>query len=342
MMETDTRLLPCKGFVDLQVNGFSGVDFSSPSLTEERFSEACRAILQKGTAAFLPTIITSTSEVYKRNLSIMASVIQREEFGRRIPGIHIEGPFISSEPGAVGAHNPRCVRKPDRDFFRRLLEWADQRVCMLTLAAEPEGACGLTRFAVEHGITVSVGHSLAGEKELDRIADAGATAFTHLGNGLPNMLPRHRNTIWAALANDRLAVTLITDGHHLPTPILKTIFKAKGVENCIVISDAAPLAGKPPGTYETLGNKVVLEPSGLLHNPEKKCMVGSSATMFECMNHTASLGMFTFADLMALGWSNPLALTGIKPGVIAPPADYEVCYNTQAKRFLIHSHKAES
>ncbi len=95
-------VLDIPGFVDLQVNGFVGVDFSSPDLTEESFVHACRALLQRGTAAFLPTIITSPLEVYARNLPILARGIALPEFQGRLPGIHLEGPFISPSAGRGG------------------------------------------------------------------------------------------------------------------------------------------------------------------------------------------------------------------------------------------------
>ncbi len=112
--------LDIPGFVDLQVNGFVGVDFSSPDLTEESFVRACRALLQRGTAAFLPAIITSPLEVYERNLPILARGIALPEFRGRLPGIHLEGPFISPQPGAVGAHNPAWTRPPDLDLLQLL------------------------------------------------------------------------------------------------------------------------------------------------------------------------------------------------------------------------------
>ena len=116
------------GFVDLQVNGFLGVDFSSPALTEEDFVLACRALLAQGTAAFLPTVITSTLDTYARNLPMMAEVMAREEFQGRLLGFHLEGPFISRVPGAVGAHNPAYVRDPDVALLEQLLNWAGGRV----------------------------------------------------------------------------------------------------------------------------------------------------------------------------------------------------------------------
>ncbi len=299
------------GFVDLQVNGFLGVDFSSPALTEADFILACRALLAQGTAAFLPTVITSSLDTYARNLPLMADVMAREEFQGRLLGFHLEGPFISRVPGAVGAHNPAFVCDPDAALLAQLLDWAGGRVRLLTLAAELPGADNLARCAVERGITVSIGHSLFTVTDLDRMADAGATALTHLGNGLPNVLPRHDNPLWVGLAHDAYTAMLITDGHHLPAAVIKTAARAKGAGRFIVVSDASPVAGLPPGRYHVLDNDAILEPSGRFHNPEKQCLVGSSATMAQCMAHLASLDVFSEVELKQVGWGNPLRLIGL-------------------------------
>jgi N-acetylglucosamine-6-phosphate deacetylase len=306
------------GLVDLQVNGYKGVDFSGADLTEDSFVHACRGILQAGTTAFLPTMITSTTEVYERNLPIMAAAMERREFVGRVLGIHVEGPFISPEAGARGAHNPKWIRKPDVDCLRSMVQWAGQRVRIITIAAEVEGADKLARWCIEHGIVVSLGHHMACEVDLEKLRQAGAAALTHLGNGVPANLPRHKNPIWAGLANDGLSATLITDGHHLPPSVLKTFIRTKGPSRCIVVSDCTALTGMSPGRYNVLGNDVILEESGRVYNPVAGHLVGSAAAMLQCMNYLASLKLLTVEQLLAVGFHNPLKLLGIGSNDIAP------------------------
>jgi N-acetylglucosamine-6-phosphate deacetylase len=314
------------GFVDLQVNGFLGVSFTASDLAEEDAARACREFLARGTAAFLPTIVTSPEEVYRRNLPLLAKVLARSEFAGRLLGIHVEGPFLSGKRGAVGAHNPAWVRAPDPGLLERMQEWAQGRVRFLTIAADQPGAEELARRAVKLGIAVSLGHHLAKCEDLARLADAGATALTHLGNGVPNEVHRHVNPIWAGLAEDRLTALLISDGHHLPREVLKVMIRAKGVARIGITSDAAPIAGMPPGKYHTLDQEIVLEPSGLLHNPTKGFLVGSSATMFQCMNVLAGLRLFTVDELWTMGFANPLRLIGVAASAVAParpPVEYD-------------------
>jgi N-acetylglucosamine-6-phosphate deacetylase len=273
-------------------------------------------MLAAGTTAFLPTMITSSEESYRRNLPIMAKLIQSQEFRGRLLGIHLEGPFICSNEGARGMHNPDWIRKPDARFFQKLIDWADGCVKLTTIAADAPGAEELARYAARRGISVSLGHQMAGEEDLDRLVNAGAVAITHLGNGVPAMLPRHHNPIWAGLAEDGLAAMIITDSHHLPASVVKTIVRAKGPQRCVVVSDASPLAGLAPGNYPAPGlpgRKVVLTDSGQLYDPVTGYLVGSSATMLQCMNWLASLRLVSPTELAAMSFYNPLRLIGLDP-----------------------------
>ncbi len=306
------------GLVDLQVNGFKGVDFSDAELSVESFTTACRQILASGTSAFLPTVVTGSPEVYRHNLPLIANVLRQEEFDGRLLGIHLEGPFISPADGARGAHDGRWVHHADIEYLRQLLDWAEGQVRLLTVAAGIDGVEKLIECAIGEGVTVSLGHQMADSAAIDRAAAAGACALTHLGNGVPAVLDRHNNPIWAGLANDDVSAMIITDGHHLPDSVIKTFIRAKAIERIIITSDASPIAGLPPGRYETLNNVVVLDESGRLYNPQTGYMVGSSATMLDCMNYLASLRMLTVEQLVRVGFDNPLKLIGVKPSALRP------------------------
>ena len=321
------------GFVDLQVNGFKGVDFSSGELTEEKFAQGCGQILENGTSAFLATVITSPVEVYKQNLGIIADVIERDEFKGQLLGVHLEGPFISPEPGARGIHPLECVRKPDIGLLEQMIDWSKDNVKLLTIAAEIEGAEELARYAIGRGITVSLGHHNANEEDLEKLAQAGATSLTHLGNGVPMNLNRHNNPVMAGMANDELAATMIADGHHLPPTVLKNIIRAKEVSRCIVISDASPVAGMAPGRYNSFGGNVVLEEDGRLYNADSGYLAGSSATMLECMNYLASLRLLSDEQLLDVGFFNPLKLIDVKADSIRHVK--EIQFDNQKKLFTL-------
>jgi len=330
-------MIDIPGFVDLQVNGCKGIDFSGDDLTEDMFIQACQNILAVGAAAFLPTVITGSTEMYRKNLPLIANVIQSDQFNNQVLGIHLEGPFLNPQPGPRGAHNPKYIRKPDLDYFRQMLEWSQGTVKLLTLAADAPGAEELTCYAVEQGIVVSLGHHLATQDDLKRLKQAGASLLTHLGNGVPSQLDRHHNPIWDGLADDDFHMTIITDNHHLPPAVIKTFIRAQGIAKTIVISDASALAGLPPACYYIQGSKVIIETNGRLHSPQTGYLAGSSAMMLQCMNHLASLEFVGLNDLLQMGFHNPLKLLKINPASI--PGKTKCSFDDDAKTFRITNTK---
>ncbi len=323
------------GFIDLQVNGCLGLDFSSPAITPDAVRRVCDEMARRGVAAFLPTIITSSEERYARNLPILAGLVEDPRYRKMIPGLHVEGPFISREPGAVGAHNPAWTRLSDPAFLDKLMAWSSGTIRLLTVAAELPGVEALICHATNLGIVVSLGHQMAGPAELARAVRAGARLVTHFGNGMPNLVHRHDNVLWAALAEDGLDLCLVTDGHHLPPAVIKTALRAKGPGHCVVVSDASPAAGLPPGRYEVLGNPAVLEPSGKLYNPEKGCLVGSSANIVECANYLLAQGLASPGEVVALCLDQPLRLLGLQRSDL--PADHGLVYDPVLNRFVTAS-----
>lgn len=299
------------GFVDLQVNGFGGIDFASPDLDLEKIVLVTRKLSSEGTAIYLPTIISSPPEVYERNLPILAEALELPEIKDQIPGLHLEGPFISKKSGTRGAHNPSWIIPPEISVFDRFMELAKGKIKMLTLAAGIPGADLLCRHVTQLGVTVSLGHQDATAEDLQRLVEAGARSLTHLGNGIPDKISRHENPVFAGLANDDLTAMIITDGHHLPLPLIKTIIKAKGIDKIVVVSDSSPIAGLPPGDYESYGNPVRYEPGGRLHILNTDYLAGSTATMKECINYLGASDFVTEEDLVTVGFHNPLKLIGL-------------------------------
>ncbi len=299
-----------KGFVDLQVNGYVGVDFSAPGLKLEGIRRVTHALIERGTVAFCPTVITARTEVYEQNLPVLAQAMGDPDLAPHLLGIHLEGPFISPEDGARGAHSRELTRLPDIELYKRLQELSANRITLVTLAPEQDGAVALIRYIVSTGSVVSLGHHLGSGDDIARACDAGATVVTHLGNGIPGYLPRHPNPIWHQLDEDRLMAMIIADGHHLPESFARIVHRVKTSGRLIVVSDSAPIAGLSPGSYTTLGQEVVLEQTGRIWNPRDKHLVGSSACMIDCMNWLASITSLSEAELWQVGHHNPLKLIG--------------------------------
>ncbi len=297
-------------WIDLQINGYAGVDFNSPGLTVDAVKEVVRRLAADGTAGFCPTFVTGDPEVVLPNIrTIVAARKADAECERRILGLHLEGPFISSELGAVGSHPIEWVTAPSLEKFARYQDAAEGLVRLVTVAAEIPGMPEFVRAVSGQGVVVSLGHQMAATPaEIEPCIAAGARAFTHLGNGIPNMIPRHDNVIFTALAEDRASVMFIPDGHHLPDTMLKVFTRAVPRARLIAVSDAQYPAGMPPGRYRVTGADAVLEPNGLLWNPARNCLVGATTPMAKMMELLQLRIGLSLADCLAIGRDNPLAL----------------------------------
>ena len=292
--------------IDLQVNGWGGVSFSSPDLTVEAALGVADTLSRAGTEQFLPTVVTTSVENYKTILPILGTACGQDP---RVSGIHLEGPFVSSEDGAVGAHPKRCVTAPSIDQFRRFQTWADGKIRLVTLAPEVPGALALIEHLVENNVTVSVGHTLASSQQIQNACSAGATLATHLGNGICNQLNRTDNTLWSILASP-LTVMLITDGFHLPANFIRTVYAAKGADQIILTSDAAPIAGLTPGEYEIFGTRVRLTAEGCVRNLNAPTLAGSAADLTRCIAVCQEVLDLDDASLQKMGRENAAQVLG--------------------------------
>ncbi len=291
-------------WVDLQVNGHNGVDYSSPELTADEIIRSVEELYNSGTEIFLPTIVTSSDELYRRNLPLIKATVERYGIEKNIPGIHMEGPMLTIK----GSHNPEYIQPCSADKIQEYFDISDGFIKLITLSADAENVDAAIKKAKALGVIVGLGHHEANYSQVAMAVNAGASVLTHLGNACPNMVGRHENPLLAGLAEDNLSAMIITDGHHLPAELIKIILKVKGSKKVIVTSDACSLCGSKPGKYEIWGNNAVLEPNGKLHNPSKNCLVAAAATMSMCMDFLASLEILSEAELLDVGRNNALRL----------------------------------
>ena len=274
------KLLFGPAFVDLQCNGFAGVDFNRPETTPEQICASIYAMWRTGCAVVLPTVITAATDRLEHLLRTLVAARKLDaEVRRSVPGFHLEGPFISPIDGARGAHPHAHVRPCDVKLWRRLHRAADGLIRLVTLAPEVSGALPFIRRLRSEGVVVAIGHTLATRAQVAASAEAGAQLSTHLGNGCPQMLHRHENPVLAQLGEDRLAATLIADGIHLPPDVLRTFVRAKTTSRSILVTDAMAAAGAPPGRY-TIGDLAVEVGSDrVVRQPGSPNFAGSALTM---------------------------------------------------------------
>lgn len=269
------------GLFDLQVNGFGGIDFNAPDLTVDRAAEALERMRATGVTRCLPTLITSSFAQFAGSARVLARTTSTA-----VAGIHMEGPYLSAEDGARGAHPREHVMPASVDDFNRRQDAADGRIVLVTLAPEVPGAVALIDHLVASGVHAAIGHTAATPQQIGEAIAAGATLATHLGNGCAQMLPRHPNVIWELLAADGVFASFIVDGHHLPPATVKAMVRAKGARKTILVTDAIAAAGCAPGPYSIGGVDCDLGEDGRVSLPGTPYLAGSSLTMNRAIANT--------------------------------------------------------
>jgi N-acetylglucosamine-6-phosphate deacetylase len=302
------RSVELPGLVDLQVNGFAGVDFGDPATTPDDVERAVAAIQKTGVTRFLPTLITSPFETF----AACAQTLLKTR-NAAVAGIHMEGPYISPEDGPRGAHARAHVRAAELDDFKRRQDAADGTIRLVTVAPESPGAIALVERLVAGGLRVAIGHTAASGTQIQAAVAAGATLSTHLGNGCAGMLPRHPNVIWEQLGEDRLLASFIVDGHHLPPATVRSMVRAKTPARTILVTDAMAAAGMPPGVYTIGGQKVELDASGRVAAPGASNLAGSALTLSAAVGHAVRFTGLPLDDVVEMASGRPAGYLGIPP-----------------------------
>ena len=293
------------GLFDLQVNGFGGIDFNAPALTAEGIGAALSRMRATGVTRCLPTLITSSFERFAASARVLARMTDPA-----IAGIHMEGPYLSPEEGARGAHPREHVAPPSVDDFNRRQDAAGGRIVLVTLAPEVPGALPFIEHLVASGVRAAIGHTAATGQQIGDAVSAGATLATHLGNGCAQMLPRHPNAIWELLAADGVLASLIVDGHHLPPATVKAMVRAKGQNRTVLVTDAIAAAGCAPGPYAIGGVQCALGEDGRVSLPGTPYLAGSSLTLDRAIANTVRFTGLSIEDVIPMASTIPARYLG--------------------------------
>lgn len=297
------------GFIDIQVNGFAGIDFNHPNFCGENLVTVCKRILRTGITRFCPTLVTGSSGRLSRSIQETLKAYKKHSLVRSmVLGIHLEGPYINSDDGPRGAHPKAHISDPDWEEFYRLYKLSNGLLRLVTVAPELTGGLEFIKKASQTGLIVGLGHCAPDPEIIDAAADAGAILSIHLGNGAHHMLPRHTNYIQKQIAHNGLMASIICDGNHLPDYFVKNLVRAKGKSKIILITDATAATEAPPGRY-TLG-ELVIEASedGILRLPGTPYLAGSTLTMDKAVINCARFARVTLGSAINMATMNPAKL----------------------------------
>ncbi len=304
-------LMLSPGFIDLQVNGGFGLDFTADPTT---IWDVAAKLPRYGVTGFLPTVITSPPETVRQAQAVLRAGPPAGWVGARPLGLHLEGPFLN--PGKKGAHNPAYLRLPTPED---VTSWSvGEGVRLVTLAPELPGASEVIAALAGRGVVISAGHSLATVDEAAAGFDAGARYATHLFNAMPTLHHREPGLVAAALSDPRVTAGLIPDGLHVHPALVALVWRLLGPDRLNLVTDAMAAMGMSPGDY-LLGdfNVTVDEHSARLPDGTLAgCILSLDAILRAFIAFTGA----SLADTVATVTATPARLLGLgdELGGIAP------------------------
>lgn len=312
----ETRELIAPGFIDVQVNGFAGVDYNDPAAAHEDIARSIRAMFTTGVTRFFPTVITGSEDRMTGALRHLRTA-KEEMLRNRMPeahameAFHVEGPHISPETGPRGAHPVEHIRPPDIEEFKRWQDAADGHVRLVTVSPEWDQTPNYIKELARSGVVASIGHTKATTQQIRAAVDAGATMSTHLGNAAHPTLPKTQNYIWDQLAEDRLTASFILDGIHIPSTFFRAAVRAKGIERAVLVTDAVMPALCAPGPYKLGQVDVELRPDGSVRLRGGDRLAGSALRMDHAIANSVRFGAISLREALAMATSNPARVARI-------------------------------
>lgn len=292
------------GFVDLQVNGAFGHDFTSEPAT---IWEVARHLPQHGVTAFVPTVITSAPATAREALAVLAQGPPRGWSGAKPLGLHLEGPMIS--PDKRGTHPPGYLVAPSR---RLVDEWIEAGPpLMVTIAPELEGAPSIIATLAEAGVVASIGHSACTAGEARAAFEQGATSVTHLFNAMSGLDHRSPGLAAAALTHDSVTVGLIADGLHVNPVMIDLAYRLLGPDRIALVTDAVAALGMPAGGYRIGDVDVVVD--GLTSRNIDGALAGGVAPMDHLVRTVTGATGCRLEEAVTMASETPARLVGYEP-----------------------------
>lgn len=316
------------GFIDIHVHGGGGFDFMDGHATA--FLTIAETHARYGTTAMLPTTLTSSKQDLLHTLDTYATAHAVNSKGAQFLGMHLEGPYFAMNQR--GAQDARYIRNPDPAEYMEILDYSKD-IKRWSAAPELPGAIDFARYARQKGVLVSMAHTDATYEEALEGFNNGYSLATHLYSGMSGVTRRngfrYAGVIEAAFLIDEMDVEIITDGIHLPAPLLRLVYKIKGPDRTALITDAMRAAGMPPGD-SILGNinnglKVVVE-DGVAKLPDRSAFAGSVATADRLVRNMVRMAGVPLEQAVNMITRTPATILGLhdKKGALAPGMDADL------------------
>jgi N-acetylglucosamine-6-phosphate deacetylase len=315
------------GFFDIHIHGGVNCDVMRGSADEMTKFE--RFLAKHGVTSYFPTTVTASQDATLSALERLADRIEAAEKnsagGAKPLGIHLEGPFLSHSKR--GVHPPIDLVEPSIAAFEKLWQAARGHVRMLTIAPELNGAEEVIAEATKRGVCVSIGHSDATLEQARRGVKAGARHATHTFNAMRPLDHRAPGILGEVLTNNLLSADVIADGIHVGPVVIDLLFRAKGIENFVLITDAISATGMPDGRYQLGTLEVELKDGRCTRDGN---LAGSALTMDRAIRNVMKFAGLDLQQAVRAASMNPAKAVGVKKGTIESGVDADFVVLTAA------------
>jgi N-acetylglucosamine-6-phosphate deacetylase len=307
------------GLIDIHIHGGYGIDIAEGRY--EKLKNLSKILVKKGVTTFLPTIASMSIEDIKRCIDSVKRVIIESKESSEILGLHLEGRYISKIK--KGAQPEEHISKPDFEEFLKMFEYSEGLLKRVTIAPEVEGAIEFIKDVSSLGVIVALGHTNATYEEASKGIDAGAKLTTHTFNGMRNFHHRDPGILAAILLRDDVMAEAIADLIHLHPATIRLMYKCKGSNGIVLVTDAVSATGLPDGEY-TIGSQKIIVKDGI-SRLEDGTLAGSTITLDKAIKNMVEVIGIPLREAVMMATANPARIMKIKnKGVIAPFYDADI------------------
>jgi len=317
------------GFIDTHCHGGGGFDFMDG--TPEAMIGAAEMHAKHGTTLIYPTTASCSDEILFETFENYRKADKMNTKGAAFGGLHIEGGYLNKNMS--GGQDPRYVINPERKHWEKILEKGGDIIARWSMAPELPGALKLATELRKRGIQTSMAHTAALYEEAIAAYNAGFTSITHFYSLTSTVTRRdamrYAGVIEAGYYLDNIYTEAIADGVHLPEPLLRLIYKVKGPDRIVLVTDAMRGAGMPDGK-SVLGSirdgmDVIIE-DGVAKLPDRSSFAGSVSTadrLVRTYMHKAGVELLQAVRMMTLTPAEMMKIEDRK-GTLAPEKDADI------------------
>lgn len=305
-------------FIDVHIHGADGADTMDSS--EEALRKISSYLVQEGTANFLATTLTSTKEILKDALEVIANLQDKDIEGANIFGVHMEGPYFSVE--YKGAQNDKYMKPAGIKELEEYLSVKDGLVKLFSISPHNQENLEAIKFLADKGVVVSVGHSGASYEDVMTAVDYGLSHATHTFNGMKGFTHREPGVVGAVFNSDNIIAEIIFDKFHVHPEAVRTLIKIKGIDKVVCVTDSMAATGLAEGKYK-LGELDVNVKDGQARLVSNNALAGSVLRMDVAFRNLIDLG-YSINDAFKMTSTNVAKEFKLNTGILKEGKDADL------------------